>query len=186
MASDEWISSADVLRSAAHPLRLQLLALLDDEPQSPVRLARKLDVGVELVAYHVKRLQDAGLIELVETRKQRGATEHVYATTSRAAFADAAWAELEPDIRLGLVLPALQLLNARAVRAATEGGFDRAEAHFTRWALRLDEEGWRELAAATAEWVTTATAIEERAAARGSETLVAGLAVLLFEEPAPG
>ena len=188
MAAGDPISSVDVLRSAAHPLRLQLLALLDEEPQSPVRLARRLDEGLERVAYHVKRLEAVGLVELVDTRRRRGAVEHIYATTARAPFSDEAWGALDAETRQRLVVPALHLLAASALDAAAGGGFDRADAHLTRWSLRLDEEGWRELTAAAAAWVAAAAEIEARAAARGTERFPATLAVLLFEataRPAP-
>ncbi len=34
-------------------------------------------------------------------------------------------------------------------QSAAAGGFDRSDAHFTRTALTLDQEGWSEMAHAT-------------------------------------
>ena len=185
MSGWEPIASVELLRSMAHPLRLRLLAMLDDAPQSPVTLAGKLDVGLERVAYHVKRLEEAGLIELVATRRRRGAIEHVYATVEPPVFSDVAWGDLDHATRMRLILPALQVLAEQAQRAAAEGGFARRDAHFTRWSLELDDEGWAELAAAAHALASEATAIAARAEERGGERFPARLALLLFEPGAP-
>ena len=152
----------------ANPLRVRLLAMLEERPQSPVKLAAALDLSVNVVAYHVKRLAAAGLIELVETHKRRGATEHVYASRHRALFGHEAWDRLDRESRTQLLFPILQQMADYANRAARAGGFDRADSHFTRWTLKVDEEGWRELAERATEWVEQATAIEARVAERGA------------------
>jgi len=165
----------------AHPLRMRLLAMLEERPQSPVKLASALQINLGLVSYHVKRLHEAGLIELVETHRRRGAVEHVYASKHGSLFSDDVWRQLDRPSRAQLLFPVLQQTAEYASRAARAGGFDRADAHFTRWSLKVDEEGWRELAESAANWVETALAIEARAAQRRAESFDAGLVVLLFE-----
>jgi DNA-binding transcriptional ArsR family regulator len=169
------------LRVMAHPLRMRLLAMLEERPQSPVKLASTLEINLGLVSYHVKRLHEAGLIELVETHRRRGAVEHVYTSKHASLFSDEAWRELDRTSRAQLLFPILQQTAEYASRAARAGGFDRANAHFTRWSLKVDEEGWRELSESAADWVEKAIAIEARAAQRGADSFDAGLVVLLFE-----
>ena len=169
------------LRVMAHPLRMRLLAMLEERPQSPVKLASTLQVNLGLVSYHVKRLHEAGLIELVETHRRRGAVEHVYASKHAALFSDDAWRRLDRASRAQLLFPILQQTAEYAARAARAGGFDRADAHFTRWSLKVDEQGWRELAGSAGKWVEEALAIEARAAERRTDSFDAGLVVLLFE-----
>jgi predicted transcriptional regulator len=73
---------------------------------SPVELAELLAPDarpVSAVAYHVRRLLDAGLIELAGTRPVRGALEHRYRVTSQGL----AW------------LAALDSLDELAQRAIT-------------------------------------------------------------------
>ena len=70
-----------------HPTRLAALyAIRERGDSSPVELAALVDPEsrrVTAVAYHVRRLVDAGLIELARTRPVRGALEHQYRVTER-------------------------------------------------------------------------------------------------------
>jgi len=49
----------------AHPLRVRILAILDEGRASPSDLATHLGVPVENVAYHVRVLRQYGLVRLV-------------------------------------------------------------------------------------------------------------------------
>jgi DNA-binding transcriptional ArsR family regulator len=72
-----------------HPTRLNLLyAIRSRGESSPVQLADLLAPDtrpVSAVAYHVRRLLEAGLIELAGTRPVRGALEHRYRVTGLGA-----------------------------------------------------------------------------------------------------
>ena len=65
-------------KALAHPLRVQLLAALNEGVASPNELSKKLDEPLTNVSYHVRMLHDLGCIELVETEPRRGALEHYY------------------------------------------------------------------------------------------------------------
>jgi DNA-binding transcriptional ArsR family regulator len=64
----------------SHPLRLQLLQLLEDEPGSAVTLREVAlgDVSLSSVSYHVGVLFDCGCLELVRTVSHRGREESFY------------------------------------------------------------------------------------------------------------
>lgn len=68
-------------RAEAHPIRLAVIEKMSAAPKdwSPNLLSRELDIPLSDLAYHVKRLRDAGLLVLVRTRPRRGAVEHFYA-----------------------------------------------------------------------------------------------------------
>jgi len=66
------------LRARAHPLRLRMLSLLTRAALSAAELARELEVSQALASYHLRRLADAGLVELVEERSRRGGQERRY------------------------------------------------------------------------------------------------------------
>lgn len=72
------------LKALAHPLRMRMMkALGSASAGSPAALARaftrqKDKVPVNLVAYHMHELENAGLVELVGTQPRRGSTEHYY------------------------------------------------------------------------------------------------------------
>jgi DNA-binding transcriptional ArsR family regulator len=178
----ENIDEAAYFRALAHPLRMRILTMLDERATTPSRLAAVLGASVNVVAYHVKRLRELGLAELVEVRRGRGGLEHVYSARSHPTFSDSAWEALEPGERRRVLVSILRQLYEYVTRSAAGGGFDRADSHLTRTPLRLDEAGWKKLAAATKEWLRTVAAIEREVAERGTRELFdAGLVVLLFE-----
>jgi DNA-binding transcriptional ArsR family regulator len=178
------------VKALAHPLRIRILAMLADRSASPVQLAGKLDATLGTVAYHVRTLHSLGLVELVDTRQRRGATEHYYRAREHPRFPDDAWSGLAPVAKQRMLSAMLQQIGEYVTGSAAAGGFDRAEAHMTRNTLRLDERGWQQLATASRKWLREAERIEESAAARlakaaagdgGGAPLDTGLVMMLFE-----
>ena len=68
------------LRVLAHPLRLRMLSLMWAQPYSATGLAQELGIGHGLATQHLRRLADAGLVDLVEVRPGRGRGQHFYRT----------------------------------------------------------------------------------------------------------
>jgi DNA-binding transcriptional ArsR family regulator len=58
------------------------------EPASATEVAAALGIPRQRVNYHVKALENAGLIELVEERRRRGCTERVMRATAHAFVVD--------------------------------------------------------------------------------------------------
>jgi DNA-binding transcriptional ArsR family regulator len=69
------------------PMRRQMLEILM-EPESASGLARQLDVPRQTVNYHLRELEEEGLVKLAETRRRRGFTERRMRVTARAFFID--------------------------------------------------------------------------------------------------
>lgn len=67
------------LKALASPVRTRLLNALEAEPASAKQLADKLGFTHGNVGHHVKVLERAGLIEVVEERPARGFTERILA-----------------------------------------------------------------------------------------------------------
>ena len=85
----DLLEEPDRVRTALSPARRQLLDRLR-EPSSATRLAAELRVSRQRVNYHLKALEQAGLIELVEERLRRGFTERVVRTRPGAFLVDPA------------------------------------------------------------------------------------------------
>lgn len=68
----------DSLRVLAHPLRLRLLSLLTGVSLSAAEAARELGETQANVSYHLRRLQEAGLVEVVEEVSIRGGKARRY------------------------------------------------------------------------------------------------------------
>jgi DNA-binding transcriptional ArsR family regulator len=81
--SEDGNANADqrLLKALAHPLRAKALPLFAEGTVSPIQVAKRLDVDVSHLAYHIRVLRQLGFIELVETRQRRGALEHFYRAT---------------------------------------------------------------------------------------------------------
>lgn len=82
-------SPLTVVRDAAQaaslidPMRVALLERLD-EPGSASSLARDLHLPRQRVNYHLRELEKAGLVELVEERRRGNCVERLVKTTARA------------------------------------------------------------------------------------------------------
>lgn len=173
------------VKALAHPLRVRILSMLEERDASPVQLAEHLDATLGTVAYHVRTLERLGLIEMVATHQRRGATEHVYAAREHPRFSEDAWSSTNPMTKHVMIASALSQIGEFATNSAAAGGFDRADATFTRNAIKLDEQGFQALSEATKRWLDEVAQIESQAGERlsrsGEKALDAGLVLLLFE-----
>lgn len=72
---------AVLAKMLTHPLRLQIMKLLDEseEPLSPSTIAERLEAPLGNVSYHVRQLLGAKFLKLKRTKQRRGAVEHFYA-----------------------------------------------------------------------------------------------------------
>ncbi|MFF0269588.1 helix-turn-helix domain-containing protein [Kribbella sp. NPDC004536] len=71
-----FVEEPEKVRLALSPIRRRLLELLR-EPSSATQLAAALDLPRQRVNYHLRELEKAGLVELVEERRRRGFTERI-------------------------------------------------------------------------------------------------------------
>jgi predicted ArsR family transcriptional regulator len=158
-------------------------------PASPKEIAAAMGIPVANVAYHVRELEKAGLIELVERKRRRGATEHFYLAT---VISDEQSAALDRETREMVSNLILQTVVGDAALAADAGTLDaRADSHYSHIPLVLDEQGWEELkgifAAALEAAMKAHRESVDRLEADGREPdLYASASLLLFEMPAPG
>jgi DNA-binding transcriptional ArsR family regulator len=160
------IDDPSYVKALRHPLRVRILARLQERTASPVELAEQLQSTLGSVAYHVRTLHQLGLIELVRERPVRGATQHYYRAVERATIPDDAWREAAPIAKQAVVGATLQNIDEYTRAAAAAAGFDRDEAHLSRTALRLDARGWSELSKACERLLEQARRIEDSARRR--------------------
>jgi len=113
------------------PLRLRLLERLR-EPDSASGLARRLRLPRQKVNYHLRRLEKAGLVKLVEERRKGNCVERVVRATAVSYLIDpAALGKLALDpsqVRDRFSSAYLVALAARALRelAALRAGAEKA------------------------------------------------------------
>jgi DNA-binding transcriptional ArsR family regulator len=181
------IDDGRYVKAMSHPLRVRILALLDERTASPVELAGWLDATLGTVAYHVRTLERMGLVELVRETRVRGAVEHHYRSRERPRVSDEAWAAAPPIAKQVAVSSSLQTIDAYARAASAAGGFDHGNSHLTRTALRLDARGWNDLSRACLRLLAQVDRIEEASEERmernphAGETRDVALVMMLFE-----
>jgi DNA-binding transcriptional ArsR family regulator len=181
------INDPRFVKALSHPLRVRILALLQERTASPRELAEWLDATLGTVSYHVRTLHEFDLIELVSTSQVRGAIAHHYRAKVRPRVSDEAWASAAPIVKQAAVGAALQTVDDYARASAAAGGFDRGEAHLTRTNLRLDARGWQAAARACEKLLGELERIEEAASRRlakdphGEGVSDAAVVMMLFE-----
>src|SRR3954454_5443789 len=119
------INDPRLVKAMAHPLRVQILSVLEQRVASPRELSDELDAPLGNVSYHVRTLSGLGLIKLVKKTPRRGAIEHYYEARGRAVVTDRAWAEVPEIVKRALVGATLGEVSDRVNEAAAAGGFDR-------------------------------------------------------------
>jgi DNA-binding transcriptional ArsR family regulator len=181
------IDDPRLVRALAHPLRVRILALLDERTASPAQLAPQLAASLGVVSYHVRRLETLGMVELVRTGKVRGAVQHFYRAVERPTVSDEAWAKTSPVTKQAILGAAVDQIADYTRRAAAAGAFDRPDAHLTRTMVKLDGRGRKELTRRLHRMLEDIGAIEERVALRRASDGVAepleelGLVVMMFD-----
>lgn len=184
------VSSIDdprFVKAMSHPLRVRVLAMLDERTASPHQLAGWLGASLGTVAYHVRTLEQLGLIELVDETRVRGAVEHHYRARERLSVTAEAWAQAPPIAKQAAVGSTLDVIAQYARASAAAGGFDRPDAQLRRALVKLDARGFAQLSKAIDKLVEQAEKIEAAAAQRiatdphADDTVEAGLGVMLFD-----
>jgi DNA-binding transcriptional ArsR family regulator len=178
------IGDPRLVKALAHPLRVQILGVLEERVASPSDLAEELGAPLGNVSYHVRTLAELGLLKLVRRRTRRGAVEHYYQARGRATVSDKAWSQVPEVVRRSMVGVALDQAIEQAVAAAGTGGFDGDGAGVTRHSLNLDERGLQEAGRALQRLHDELADIQERSAERGAadgDARQVGLVTMLFD-----
>lgn len=88
-ATISLLDDVERMREVVSPIRLKLLRALK-APGSAASLAVTLDMPRQKVGYHLRALEAAGLVVLVEERARRGFTERLFVASADALVVDPA------------------------------------------------------------------------------------------------
>jgi DNA-binding transcriptional ArsR family regulator len=172
------------VKAISHPLRVRILAMLQERTASPSQLSEWLGATLGTTAYHVRALHKLGLIELADETRVRGAIEHHYRAGTRPMISEEAWAQAPPIAKQAAIGSSLQMIDEYAGKSAAQGGFDRAEAHLSRTSIEIDAKGWEQLNKAALKFVEQVEKIEqaskERQAKKPHSEPVGNAAVVLM------
>jgi DNA-binding transcriptional ArsR family regulator len=178
-----------LVKGLSHPVRVECLTVLAKRIASPRELSEILDHDLSNISYHIRVLDELGLIELVKEEPVRGAVAHFYKAAERPILSESEWQQLPPEVRTAISVYGWDLLIDDVSEAVESGTFDsRADRHLSRASILLDSEGFNRLSGLMEELVESVIAEEAAAAKRmgksGEKPLHAVAATALF--PMPG
>lgn len=134
-----------LIKALAHPLRVRILAYMNDREWSPNEIAEELNEGLSQVSYHIKVLKDYKMIEMTRTRPARGAVEHFYRAIERA-YIPSWMAKLLPKSAKQIIgSNILEAIEEDLVASVSSGAFyERDDCHATYMPVILDDIGCAE------------------------------------------
>jgi DNA-binding transcriptional ArsR family regulator len=80
------LTTPSQVKALSHPLRTTILSLLHERAATVSELAVALERPKSTVAHHVKVLGEAGLVQVVRTRRVRAIDERFYGRTARMFY----------------------------------------------------------------------------------------------------
>lgn len=170
------IDDPGVALAVLDPVRARVLAALV-EPGSATTVASVIGESRQKVNYHLRALQDHGLVHLVEERPRRGLTERVMVASARsyvmssAVLGDSA---ADPGQTDGLSAQFLLALAARIISEVGELARRARSAEQTLATLAIDTE------------IRFASATERAAFTEDLSTAITSLVGRYHDEAAPG
>lgn len=185
------ITDPKIAKAYAHPLRIEIMHLLDNRIASPSQLSTELAAPLSLTSYHVRQLASMGLVKLVARRQKRGSIEHFYTATVRPRIYDDVWARVPPIVKRAILGGRLTQVGKEVVQAAEAGGFDRQDVHLTRTRLTLTPEDWQTVAEDLAALLTRLDKLKAKSDATltadpHADRIDATVVMMLFEAAVPG
>lgn len=80
------LTTPSQVKAISHPLRTTILSLLHERAATVTELASAVERPKSTVAHHVKVLTEAGLVQVVRTRRVRAIEERFYGRTARMFY----------------------------------------------------------------------------------------------------
>lgn len=180
----------EIVQAIAHPLRAKMLYALQEREASPKELAAHFGVPLANVAYHIQVLRKLKLIRLVRKTRRRGAVQHYYIVDRISDLHNDAWSETPDLVKERVMAEWLRDLGKYATEAAATGGFNRANAHFSRSRIVLDQQGWDYISAKLDDVIAAVAEAEKASVERLKRVNHTGEirtgVVMMLLESAPG
>ena len=88
MKSRITLQSLEQLKTISIPPRMAIFGALGEKPMTTKQVALKLGEKITKLYHHVSALESAGLVELVETKQNRGVIEKYYRAIAKTIHVD--------------------------------------------------------------------------------------------------
>jgi DNA-binding transcriptional ArsR family regulator len=180
-----------LVRALAHPLRVEILEVLNERQASPNELMEALDYPLGNIAYHTRVLEKCGCIELVGTERRRGAVEHFFRAKPRSYIGHQDWRKVPRSVRNEVSGASLEAFLDRLFEALEAGTIDDRDDTTLSWTtMAVDELGWAQAREVLEEAMARLQVVHEESKARleisGEEAMPIVTGVAAFEAAARG
>jgi DNA-binding transcriptional ArsR family regulator len=156
-----------LIKALAHPLRVKLLAFLNEGEWSPNELSEELGEGLSQVSYHINVLEDFEMIEMTKTEPRRGAVEHYYRAVERAYIPSEMAKRIPKSGQQVIANDILEAIDLDVGDSTKSGKFyERDDSHASYTPASLDEQGCAEANELADEFVTRFLGIAAKSAGR--------------------
>lgn len=174
---------SSLVRALAHPLRVEILQVLNEREASPNELTDLLDQPLGNVAYHARVLEKCGCIEEIRTAQRRGAVEHYFRAVPRSYIGHQDWRKVPRSVRSEITGASLDSFLSRVVEAMQAGTIDDREDTKLSWmSMAVDELGWTQATEVLDEALARLETVHEQSRQRlemtegESTSMIVGLA----------
>jgi DNA-binding transcriptional ArsR family regulator len=175
------VSTDSLARAVGHPLRVRVLAALDDGPCGLDALARRIEADPRTTARHARVLEQAGLV-----RRDRSGRTTTYDLADPVSFSDDEYAVMPAASQEAAVAAALAHCHTAAAAALESGGFSRSDIHLSRTSLDLTEAQWSELSDELARVLDRIDELKAQEPDADDERVSASAVLMLFERTTAG
>ena len=162
-------TSAQLAKAFKHPIRVQVMAILNERIASPKELAIAIGRPLNTVSYHVEKLEELDCIELVEEKQASAGRviEHFYRATRPPLIEAEEWEELSAEEKHQSVNVIMRLISGDINDAMSAGTFlDPDDNHLSRTPLTVDRQGWTDTVRILDEAVRRLLLVHEESKAR--------------------
>ncbi|HEX5930047.1 MAG TPA: hypothetical protein VFY48_11725 [Solirubrobacterales bacterium] len=167
------------------------MGVLNQRVARPAEIAMELGVETNCLMYHVRKLVELGLIELVKVEKTDGGRilGHYYRATARPWVEAEEWKQIDPKDQVAVTAMILANCNADMRSAVSAGTIHGEDNVIARIPIAVDSAGDKELVDLLNETTHKVLDIAERSAARAGtdtgELTPFKVHLLHFESPGP-
>jgi DNA-binding transcriptional ArsR family regulator len=175
-----------LVKALNHPVRVKALTILTERIASPKEISDLIEAPLSNVSYHVRVLEELGLIEIREEENVRGSVAHFYQAVERPLIDNPDWEKLDTTVRTAFSGYVIETLMSDAARSLAAGTFDqREDRHLSRTPLLLDERAWHRISEIQAKALNAIleehSAAAERLGKSKEEGIQAIVGMVLFE-----
>lgn len=194
---DPGFLSPVIAAAATHPTRVHAMTILSERTATPSEIGAEIGRSAQHVTYHLRRLEQLGLVEVAGKCRLHGGRviSSIYRSTQRPLFDQASWGAMSETEQAGVTTTILGLMSEDITRAVADGTVNLPTAdeagleanHISRTPLAVDAEGWNELGAILEETLMQVLQVQERSANRspGQSLITAKVLLLQFQSPPP-